>query len=324
MNDVASQALPFEQVDTRRLRAGEIDDARLQAQLRRAASGKAFLALEHVFDPSLRRALTDCRRGFFELPDDDPRKQAICVTGRRVKHGWMPLYGEPSYQPGTVAHVESFDCGRARRGSDDPDHTSIWPDLPGFQPVVRQAWDALSGCGFALLEALALTAGIERRYFADRCGSQDLSTMRLLHYPGVPAATRAPAHGRDVGIAAHTDFECITLLCQSSAGLELRGADGRWYDAPAAEDCAVVLFGDMLERWTNGTYRATGHRVRLTSEPRFSTVLFFAVDDDVSVAPLAPFQHAGNPPRYAPVTQRQHSHQALARAERYRDEAVRA
>lgn len=321
MND-ATKARPIETLDARRLRSGEIDDPRLQDRLQRALSGQAFLALEHVFEPSLRRALADCRREFFELPDDDARKQAICVTGRAIKHGWMPLFGEPSYQPGTVAHVESFDCGRARRGDNDPHYSSIWPDLPGFRTVVRQAWDALSAGGFALLEALASTAGIERRYFADRCSSQDLSTMRLLHYPGEPGNFHA-AGNRDVGIAAHTDFECMTLLCQSAPGLELRSGDGRWCDAPAAEDCAVVLFGDMLERWTNGTYRATGHRVRLTREPRFSTVLFFAVDDDVSVAPLPAFREA-SPARYPPVTQREHSHQALARAERYRDDAARA
>ena len=85
-----------------------------------------------------------------------------------------------------------------------------------------------------------------------------------------------------------------------------------------------VLFGDMLERFTNGRIPATAHRVRLTGHARLSIVLFFAVDDDVSVTALPELLAPGESPRYPPVTQREHSARCLERAARNRDALQRA
>ena len=141
--------------------------------------------------------------------------------------------------------------------------------------------------------------------------------MRMLHYPGQQQAAGA----NEVGIAAHTDFECITLLYQTAAGLELRDPRGEWHDAPSRNRQLTVLFGDLLENWTNGCVRATGHRVRMTREPRYSFVLFFAVNDGVTVAPLAQFVDDDLPAKYTAVTQQQHSNQEISRAERNRDQS---
>lgn len=308
-------------IDARKLMHGNTPDPDIQAALERASRDSGFLYLEHVFgDGAPSRDLDRQMRAFFALQDSDKRKQAICVTGKPVKYGWMPLFGEPAYQPGTVAHVESFDCGRRQRPGDDPSRLSIWPDLPGFRDAVRASWSCLTAAGNALLEAIAMQAGIRREFLAERCSSQDLSTMRLLHYPARPSRLSA----RDVGIAAHTDFECITLLYQTAPGLELKDVSGRWRDAPANPGQVVVLFGDMLERFSNGRYLATGHRVRTSTTDRFSVVLFFAVNDGVVVEPHPAFCGPKNPPRYDSLTQREHSAREIARSERYRDEAAEA
>ncbi|MGI9199862.1 MAG: 2OG-Fe(II) oxygenase family protein, partial [Woeseiaceae bacterium] len=144
-----------------------------------------------------------------------------------------------------------------------------------------------------------------------RCDSRDLNTMRLLHYAAEPAMDPQ----RNVGIAAHTDFECITLLYQTSAGLELLNTGGDWLDAPVREGRIVVLLGDMLERWTNGVFRASGHRVRNTPEQRYSIVQFFAVNADIEVEPLASFVSADSPPKYRAVRQEQHINDEVGRAQ---------
>jgi isopenicillin N synthase-like dioxygenase len=51
----------------------------------------------------------------------------------------------------------------------------------------------------------------------------------------------------------------------------------------------VVNIGDMLELWTNGAFVATRHRVRKVVEERYSFPLFFNVDYDTEVKPLAQF-----------------------------------
>lgn len=276
-----------------------------------------FLARSSAF-PGVMRQM----ERFFSLPDDDPVKQAINVADDDNTHGWMPLYHEPAYQPGTVAHVESFDCGRPAdfAGGDDP-RPNRWPDQPGFRVDVESLWREFNALGRDVFSGIEDALGLERNFLADRCRTQQLNTLRLLHYPDV---NPEDASDSDVGIAAHTDFECMTFIVQTAPGLELMDVNGDWYDAPAGPGRIVVLLGDMLERWTNGLVRATGHRVRHRDFRRYSIVLFFAVDDAVTVSPLAPFISAENPARYAGITQREHTRQELERAERLRDEFERA
>ena len=70
----------------------------------------------------------------------------------------------------------------------------------------------------------------------------------------------------------------------------------------------------MLERFSNGQLKATGHRVVNTSWQRFSMAYFFAVDGDYEVAPLPQFTAPDTPARYKPVTQDEHIRIELERA----------
>ena len=295
-------------IDARKLDAAD-PAAREQviSTIRRACAETGFFYLQHAFaDAATYRNVQQQMQRFFALPDSDARKQAVKARQNSGDFGWTPMFGEPSYQPGTVAHVESFDCGTA---------DNAWPDLPDFQATVQNYWDTLTGVANSVLEVLAEAAGLERRFFADRCTSQDLSTLRLLHYP----ENDAPVSDSDVGISAHTDFECITFISQTAPGLELTDVDGNWYDAPSDDSRIVVLIDDMLERWTNGYYKATGHRVRNTNWSRYSVVMFFAVNDDELIAPLPRFVSESNPPRHSAITQREHIDSEVSRAVSNRD-----
>jgi isopenicillin N synthase-like dioxygenase len=286
--------------------------------LRSACVETGFFLVEHIFenDRILKDVLGQMDQ-FFSLDDDEPRKKAVRTSVTGTKHGWTPIFGEPAYQPGTVAHLESFDCGRPRvPGMKCP--ASAWPDLPGFRQSVRSCWRTLADAGDVILESLAEAARIDRRAFADRCSSHELSTMRLLHYP----ENNAPLAPENVGIAAHTDFECMTMILQTAPGLELRDVGGNWYDAPARPNQVVILIGDMMERWTNGRFQATGHRVRNSRERRCSIVMFVAANDELTVEPLAGFVSADMPPGYDATTQREHLRRQVRQAERNRDLAV--
>lgn len=309
-------------IDVARLHGTTVERRQALDAIRRACLDTGFFCIDNALGrtPGYRDVLLRMQ-DFFALDDDDPRKRAIDVSGEENTHGWMPMFQEPAYQPGTIAHLESFDCGRTRRGDDDDTHrANRWPAIDGFREDVRRLWDDLSGTGWTVLEALAEAFELERPFLVDRCDSQDLSTMRLLHYPVVAPQAEADS---DVGIAAHTDFECITFIMQTAPGLELTDVHGDWYDAPADPGRIVVLLGDMLERWSNGHVRATGHRVRSREFERYSVVLFFAVNADVSVVPLDAFVGGQGTPGYPPTTQKRHTQDELDRAEALRDELAR-
>lgn len=246
---------------------------------------------------------------FFSLKDDDPRKQQTIQGDGNGDYGWVAKGTEPAYQPGTVSSLEAFDYGK---GNLDDASDDFWPPIADFRSDLAACWREYCELGNAVFQTLALAAELPRFWLAERCDSLSLNTMRLLHYAAEPDMDA----NRNVGIAAHTDFECITLLYQTCAGLELLNTEGDWLDAPVREGRIVVLLGDMLERWTNGAFKASGHRVRNTPEQRFSIVQFFAVNEDIEVAPLEQFVTAESPARYTPIKQAQHIDDEIARAEK--------
>ena len=248
------------------------------------------------------RTIASMRR-FFSVDDNDVVKQR--VVSRAGGSGWIPRYTEPAYQPGTISKLEAFDFGI----EDLPD-PGFWPRIPDFSDAAMACWREYLALADDALAAVALAAGLEADFLVDNCDSRTLNTMRLLHYQG----NHERRSDKSVGIAAHTDFECITLLYQTEPGLELFDARGQWVDAPVSDGRLVVMLDDMLERWTNGSMRATGHRVRDTDQQRFSIVMFVAANDDVTVAPLERFVSGTNPARYKPVTQESHIESEIRRA----------
>ena len=245
-------------------------------------------------------------QSFFSLDDDDARKRDVLAGESR--RGWRPRYTEPAYQPDTISSLEAFDLGKDEINAGDP--YDAWPAVDGFRDAASSCWTEFLRLADRTLEVIAEAAGLDRSTFVSRCRTRRLNSLRLLHYAGGGANT----DDRSVGISAHTDFECITLLYQSAPGLELRRVDGSWLDSAASTGRLVVMLDDMLERWTNGFFKATGHRVRETTHRRFSIVLFVAVDADEVVSPLPPFVSASRPSRYPPVTQGDHLRTEIARA----------
>lgn len=295
--------------------SGNIDEEPVSA-IRKACMEHGFFYIDLSAEQrnSVSKTLYQMDR-FFSLQDEDPRKQA--TLSDESDYGWVPKGSEPAYQPGTVSSLEAFDYGKANLEDSD---SHIWPALPGFRSDLAACWENYSDLGDEILRALALAAELPADWLQTRCDSRDLNTMRLLHYAAEPEMDPQ----RNVGIAAHTDFECITLLYQNSAGLELLNTGGDWLDAPVRDGRIVVLLGDMLERWTNGTFKASGHRVRNTPIRRYSIVQFFAVNKDVEVAPLAPFITADSPAKYAAVRQEQHINDEVGRAEENRKKSESA
>ena len=97
--------------------------------------------------------------------------------------------------------------------------------------------------------------------------SQPLSSMiedsqqtllRVLHYPPfqgdeAPDAIRA---------AAHEDINLLTILpAANEPGLQVKGKDGSWIDAPSDFGNLIVNIGDMLQEASGRYFPSTTHQV---------------------------------------------------------------
>jgi isopenicillin N synthase-like dioxygenase len=145
--------------------------------------------------------------------------------------------------------------------------------------------------------------GLQAEYF-DNWLNAPMTTLGPLHYPpqqGHITETRR-------GAGAHTDYGCLTMLSQDDAGgLQVRNAAGLWIDAPPIQGSFVVNIGDMMERWTNGVFTSTLHRViNVSGRERYSLPFFFDPDFSAPVECLETCLKAGEVPKYPPVTAGQH------------------
>ncbi len=318
--DQKAPSVPLERSRISNLDVGALFDG--DASARKALVGKIREALHEtgflyihntcVSDAVIAAALEASRR-FFTTADDGPVKQGVHNRRAETMKGWGPMFGEPAYQADTVAHMESFDIGQqltAEQYDELGITPNIWPDLPGFRTSVLEYYSAVNQLGRAIGEVISELLDMPRGFINDNSGISAPRTMRLLHYP----ANEAPADDANVGISAHTDFECFTIMNQTAAGLELTDTRGQWCQAPSDIGTFTVILGDMIERFSNGHFRATGHRVVNTQWTRYSLILFFALDGNCEVAPLPRFISEDHPAAYEPITQGDHIQAELARA----------
>jgi isopenicillin N synthase-like dioxygenase len=112
--------------------------------------------------------------------------------------------------------------------------------------------------------------------------AKPLVQLRLLHYPPQP-----PERGAQ-GVEAHTDPSAFTILLQDgTGGLEVRNRSGRWIEAPPIPGSFIVNIGDMIQRWTDGRFVSTPHRVaNRTGRGRLSVPFFVNPDYAAVIAPV--------------------------------------
>ena len=111
-----------------------------------------------------------------------------------------------------------------RRGSQ---HTT-----PGWLALARR-----------IVRLLAKVLELPENYF-DPVVTHPGAMLRLLKYPA-----QDPSQPDALGIGAHTDIECFTILCQGTQpALQILNVNGEWIEAPPIPGTFVVNIGDMLAR----------------------------------------------------------------------------
>jgi isopenicillin N synthase-like dioxygenase len=65
-----------------------------------------------------------------------------------------------------------------------------------------------------------------------------------------------------VRVSPHTDVSVITIISQSTIGLEIwDDSNGMWLKVPYIPEAFVVNIGDCLADWSQGILKSTLHRV---------------------------------------------------------------
>jgi isopenicillin N synthase-like dioxygenase len=281
------------------------DRARVAGDIAAATRAAGFFYVTgHGVPRALLDPLIDRTHAFFAQPLEYKMAHYIGLSPNH--RGYVPE-GEEVFYGGARDRKEAFDLA-LEIPADDPDvlagtpmlGPNVWPELPGFRQAVEAYYGAVFAFGQRLLRGFALAIGLPEDGL-DRFVRKPPTQLRLVHYPYDPAPGAPSA-----GIAAHTDYECFTVLLTTAPGLEVMNGAGQWIAAPPVDGAFVVNIGDLMEIWTNGSFVATSHRVQRIQQERYAFPLFFCCDYRTEVAPLPAFVGPDRPARYATVRAGEH------------------
>jgi isopenicillin N synthase-like dioxygenase len=269
-----------------------------------------FYVINHGVPEALVANVYAQSKRFFALPA--AQKAEIAIENSACHRGYFQLGGEnldPARQKAAGDLKEGVKIGRDLPATHKlvtagtPLHgPNQWPaNLPGWREVMEDYYAAMEFLGRELLHAFALALGIPEAYF-DGWLDAPMTTLGPLHYP----PQRGHITEAQIGAGAHTDYGCLTILAQDDAGgLQVRNAAGIFIDAPPIPGTFVVNIGDMMERWTNGVFTSTLHRViNISGRERYSIPFFFDPDFHAPVECLKTC--LGDGAKFPPTTAGQH------------------
>ncbi|TAQ87427.1 hypothetical protein B7494_g4252 [Chlorociboria aeruginascens] len=152
---------------------------------------------------------------------------------------------------------ESYEIGR----EGEEGKPNNWPSGDeAFTEEMKRFFGLCKDFHVEVMRAIAVGMGLPEAYFDAYTDVGD-NTLRLLHYPSVPAAV-FQRNKLQVRAGEHTDYGSITLLFQDDrGGLQVKSPSGRFVDATPIAGTVVVNAGDLLARWSNDTIKSTTHRV---------------------------------------------------------------
>ncbi|TFK40494.1 2OG-Fe(II) oxygenase [Crucibulum laeve] len=180
---------------------------------------------------------------------------------------------------------------------------NVWPseeDIPGFRDNVLKYYHATVKLGKSMFPLFALALNQRENFFEDKT-RHSAALMKLLHYP----PQSGTVDDRVIGIGAHTDWECFTILWQQPGiqALQVLNAEKNWINAPPIPGTLVINLGDQFARWTNDIFKSTVHRaINRSGVERYSIPLFFGTDYNVKLEPIPSCVSPEHPLKYEVVT----------------------
>jgi isopenicillin N synthase-like dioxygenase len=258
-----------------------------------------FYVVDHGVPAEMIDAVFDAAHWFFARPQAE--RDALDVATSPNFRGYVPMGIAGPNVPRRM--LEAFQM-MLDLGPDDPDvragnimcGPNRWPgEAPGFRAAMETYYGAMTRLSQRLLGAFARGVSLPDDYFR-AFFRKPLTQLRLLHYPPQPPYSNAE------GVEAHTDTGAFTILLQDQVGgLDVRNRAGRWIRATPIPGSFVINIADMMQRWTNGRFVSTPHRVaNRTGQDRISVPFFANPDYDATITPLRENLAAGER-RYEPL-----------------------
>jgi isopenicillin N synthase-like dioxygenase len=172
-----------------------------------------------------------------------------------------------------------------------------WPEeLPDFRATLLEYQETMAVLAQNMLPVYARALELPADYF-DAKFSRPEYYNRCAWYP--PAETEEG----QFSLAPHADHSSITYLpLMDVPGLEVMAPSGKWIEIEPLRGAIVVNTGEFLNRWTNGRFIATPHRVVPPKKDRYALTFFFNCNDETVAEPMPTCIAPGAEPKYEPMS----------------------
>ncbi|KAF9046252.1 2OG-Fe(II) oxygenase [Panaeolus papilionaceus] len=304
-------------IDLKNLRSADpVERRKLADEIRNACIQVGFFYVSnHGIPEEVITRTIEGAKAFFELPSETKME----LENRKNPNfkGYSPLLSGNNDPNGAGDLQEGFEFGWEPKDAQDSENTrvedgvmagaNVWPSegvLPGFRQRALQYYYVATDLGKALFPIFALSLNLLESFFDDKARFFCFcfpALMKFLHYP----PQEGPVDDRVIGIGAHTDWECFTILWQEPGiqALQVLNAKKEWINAPPIPGTLVINLGDQFARWTNGVFKSTVHRaINRSGVRRYSIPLFFGTDYNVRLEPIPSCVSAERPAQYEAVT----------------------
>ncbi|CAL5036700.1 unnamed protein product [Urochloa decumbens] len=281
-------------IDLRRLSAN--NDVQEAAKLRMALqSWGFFLITNHGVEASLMDAIISASREFFGQPLEHKQEYSNLIEGKQWQ---LEGYGnDPVKRKDKV--LDWSDRVHLKVEPEDERNIARWPGHPEtFRDLLHEYSLSCKKVKDAILRSLAKLLKLDEHSLINQFGDKASTYARFNYYP--------PCARPDLvlGIRPHCDVGVLTLLLMDKdvGGLQVL-RDGTWYSVPPVRDQGLLVnIGASLEIMTNGVFRGPMHRVVTNSEKeRISLAMFYAVDPEKDIEPMADLLGENQPARYMKV-----------------------
>jgi len=172
-----------------------------------------------------------------------------------------------------------------------------WPqELTNFRKILLEYQETMAGLAKKMLPVYARALEMPTDYF-DKMFSHPEYYNRCAWYPPVESEEG------QFSLAPHADHSSITYLpLMDVPGLEVMAPSGKWIEVEPLRGGIVVNTGEFLNRWTNGRFIATPHRVVPPTKDRYALTFFYNANDETVANPISSCIEKNTKPLYEPMS----------------------
>lgn len=252
-------------------------DAAVVPEIRRACSRLGFFYIsDHDVNEGLTAEAFNQVRTLFALPMRDKMR----LIADKNQRGYVLPYEQCLDPPNQISGdtKEAYYIG-PEIPPDSPDAAlplhgpNQWPDpslLPSFKETMNQYMDAMKAVGDRLLRLITLALELPEDFF-HKYFENPFCVLRPVRYT---EEVSNAAHAIFAS-GAHREWDVISVLAMNSF-YGLQGLiEGQWQDLPHQPGTFCIIVGEILERWTNGLFKALHQRVLNTSGQEKYAIPYF-------------------------------------------------